>query len=58
MKTEKEIRDRLNTLLIERNEVKKEFDKEPYDSKYAMDIFADLLEIESAIAYLKWVLGE
>lgn len=58
MKTEKEIRDRLDLLLIDLKEAKEEFNKEPLNSKYLYDMHENLLEIETAKAVLKWVLGE
>ena len=58
MKTEKEIRDKLNLVLIDLKEAKEEFNKEPLNSKYLYDMHECLLEIETAISVLKWVLGE
>lgn len=58
MRTEKEIRDKLDLELMVYKKAKKEFNKEPLDSKYLLDMHEDLLEIEMAISVLKWVLGE
>ena len=58
MKTEKEIRDKLDLVLMDYKEAKEEFNKEPLDSKYLLDMHEGLLEIETAISVLKWVLGE
>ena len=58
MRTEKEIRDKLDALLMAYKGAKEDFNKEPLDSKYLIDIHEDLLTIETAIGFLRWVLGE
>ena len=58
MRTEKEIRDKLNLCLIDFKEGKEEFNNESLNSRYLLDMHEDLLEIETAISVLKWVLGE
>lgn len=62
MKTEKEIRDRLDWLLKYLENIKAEYNKYIgtiwWEDKYIMDICCDWDKCEAEIKSLKWVLGE
>lgn len=60
MKTEKEIRDRLEVALKQLDSVKAEYNKyigTIYESRYIPDILDDWTAIESKVRTLEWVLG-
>ena len=61
MKTEKEIRDRLEWLLKILDSIKAEYNKyvgTSLEDRYLVDICADWDECEAKIRTLQWVLGE
>lgn len=61
MKTEKEIRDRLEVALKQLDRVKAEYNKyigTMYEDRYIPDICDDWTAIESKVRTLEWVLGE
>lgn len=60
MKTEKEIRDKLEVALKQLDSVKAEYNKyigTIYESRYIPDICDDCTAIESKVRTLEWVLG-
>ena len=58
MKTEKEIKNKLDSLSIKQQRIKADYNKEPLDSKCSIEMLDELLEIENAIVILNWVLEE
>ena len=61
MRTEKEIRNRLNLVLTELEDIKKKYCRELFEnigSEYFHDLYEELDRLEVAEAVLKWVLGE
>lgn len=61
MRTEKEIRDRLNLVLTSLEDTKKKYCRELFEkigSEYFHNLYEELDRLEVVEAVLKWVLGE
>jgi hypothetical protein len=61
MKTEQEIRDRLEAKMKELGVIKTEYDHllgSIYGDKYIEDVCADYVAVASEIRALRWILGE
>ncbi len=58
MRTEKEIKEKIESLSNKLQKIKGDYSKEPLNSKYSIEMLDELLEIENTIAILNWVLGE
>lgn len=58
MKTEKEIRDKLEKALRDLEYIENVYDNTPIDSKYIFDICDDITFVEAEIKTLRWMLGE
>ena len=61
MRTEKEFRDRLNSVLTGLEDTKEKYCRELFEnigSKYFHDLYEELDRLEVVEAVLKWVLGE
>lgn len=58
MKTEKEIRDKLEKALRDLEYIENVYDNTPIDSKCIFDICDDITFVEAEIKTLRWMLGE